>query len=106
LLREQVHNRWWRWENGTWEPMEIEEVRLAKHEYDQRMAKAQKLIDAAVKFETIDPALPTNDVKAELVRTYALRHRAHAMLCIHNAKETLLKAVLEAHGNIDWPMVE
>ena len=107
LLKRQDRNQWWYWDwslpTQGWVAFEIPEVVKARQEKDAQLKHAQNLIKQACRKEQVDPDEPTACVEAHLTAAYATELRAIATMIIAKAERAFLEAILEAHGNIDWP---
>lgn len=105
VLKRQSRNQWWYWDQG-WQPMEVQEVRLARKAHARELEEAQFLVTAAVALEQDAPSAPTHDVNWSRHHAQARMFRAQALVRIEQAEIRLLDVVLEAHGNVEWPMVD
>jgi hypothetical protein len=107
VLKRQDHNQWWRWDRNEptigWVAFEIPEVVAARQQMSKQLTQAQNLIDAAYHKGQVDPEEPTACVEAHLTVAYVAELRAKAAMTIAEANRVFLEAILEAHGNIDWP---
>ena len=109
VLKRQDCNQWWLWDRETgqgWQPMEIVVVRLAKERKARELEEAQVLMRAARVLEDDHPKESTHDAAWALRHAQARLFRAQAQNRIEQAEVHLLNTVLEAHGNVEWPMVE
>lgn len=108
-LKRQDRNQWWTWDQETdqgWLPVENEAVKKSRERLLTAVAtKVQGHINGAAEYEKPTDE-PTGCVESALRKTLADYHRAKAAFLFAEAERDHLLVVLEAHGNIEWPMVD
>jgi len=104
-LKRQDRNQWWAWGPQGWEPIVNEDVEKASETQEMSNKVAQQLITSATIIEADMRNRPTGNVEHALQRAHAIEYRANAALIIANAHRVFLEVVLEAHGNVEWPMI-
>jgi len=108
-LKQQNHNLWWTWDKETgqgWLPVENEAVRKSRERLETVVAKNVRFhICIAAKYEEpYPPDHPAGRVDKEIRNAYAKIHRAKATLLSAEAELAHFRVVLEAHGNVEWPL--
>ncbi len=108
-LKRQSRNQWWSWDFATgqgWEPLFCGDVEVAKAVYALALKDAQNLVNESRKLEVDDPDVPTHDVNWTLRHSRARLLKAKSQMVLELAEIRLLGVVLEAHGNVEWPIVD
>ncbi len=105
VCKRQSRNQWWSWDEG-WEALKCGAVVVAKAVHALALEEAQKLVNESRKLEVDDSEEPTHDVNWTLRHSRARLLKLHAQVVLEQAEIRLLEVVLEAHGNVEWPIID